>query len=211
MSFGYGPNPYYKSFSISNHTIHLLGSLPMNLDSTIKLLQKLDNIEPALICLTGYHPDSYKNYKYFRTKKNYSPVTFPYKDEDLMIKSKFTSYFHKDYPSNLYYYNDDIGNFYYSDYALKRCITDDNLSCAHWSCLDNKSGLVAAGAHPFMVHEGICHSISLPRLREIFHNTVEEYLKRSKSLGWEPVTLPTELYYYLNTISKLEYPSELLK
>ena len=62
-----------------------------------------------------------------------------------------------------------------------------------------------------MIHEDLCHSLSLKRLKEIFHESLNEYLRRSKTLGWDPVHQPIDLYYYLQTISKLTYSKELLE
>ena len=211
MYFGIAPPPHYQSQNLDNRIIYVLGSHPRNFDSTISLLQRLDNIKPSLLCLADFHPDSHKNYRFFNTNKIYSSVKFPYTENDLLIKSQFSTYFNKEYPLNLFYYHDESGNFYYMDIETKRLIPDDSLSAAHWGYLDRGCSLVACGAHPFMIHEDLCHNLTLDRMKHMFHHTVEAYLRKSKALGWDPVYHPIDLYYFLHTMSKNSFPEELIR
>lgn len=167
--------------------------------------------EANVICLASFHPDSHRLYSFFNTNKVFESSNFPYKEEDLAIKSKFNKYFDKDYPLNLAYYNDDTGNLYLADMYNRLCIPDDNLSAAHWSYIDKNCSLIAAGAHPFMIHEDLCHELPLDFLRSIFDYTVKEYLQRSKHLGWEPIKKPSDLYPFLHSICQQKYHKEILE
>ena len=75
--------------------------------------------------------------------------------------------------------------------------------------MSSDCGLVAAGAHPFRIHEDLCMSLSLDKLKEIFHSVVNEYLNRAKSLGWEPVVNPVDMYTHIHAIARHTFPKEL--
>lgn len=208
--FGIAAEPHYLTKNLNNRIVNILGSHPRNFESTLTVLQRLDSIRPSIICLTEFHPDSYRDYKFFNTVKNFTKGNFPYSDQDLLIKSEFSKYFNRDYLNNLFFYHEDSGCFYLSDYENKRLIPDDNLSVAHWSYLDRDCGLVGASPHPFMVHEDLCHNLPLDQLKHIFHHSLKEYTRKAKGLGLEPLTQPMDLYYFLHTLSKHFFPEELI-
>jgi hypothetical protein len=133
---------------------------------------------------------------------------FPYSDSDLPIKEKMFSFFDKEYNRNHYYFHNDAGTFFFAEPFTKTCVNDDPLSVANWAYLERKTGLIASGAHPFMIHEDLCHSISLGRMREVFHLAVEECTKKGKALGLEPLKMPMQMYHRIYKIMKAEYIEE---
>ena len=58
-------------------------------------------------------------------------MPFKIKEEDLVIKTKFSSYFNKEYNDNFFYFHDEAGAFYFSDPDRKIKVPDDELSAAH--------------------------------------------------------------------------------
>lgn len=133
---------------------------------------------------------------------------YPYKDSDLPIKEKFFSFLDKEYNANLYFFNNDSGTFFLADPFTKTCVNDDSLSAVNWAYLERNCGLIASGAHPFMIHEDLCHSISLERMREIFHLATEECLRRGKALGIEPLKMPMQMYHRIYRIMKSKFIDE---
>lgn len=84
------------------------------------------------------------------------------------------------------------------------------LSSAFWTIEDQKSALIAGGGSVFQIHEDLVHSFSLDQLRDIFHTSLSEVIKRSKALGWNPARDPSHFYTRLIGISRERYRQELL-
>jgi hypothetical protein len=198
----------YASLELEGRKMWLLGSTPRHFQSSGDILNQLDKINPSAVCVTDLHPTSSFEYSHFASDLAFKNPGLPYQDSDLMVKGKFFDFFEKHYTKNLYYFHNDSGTFFMADPYTKTCVNDDALSVANWTYLDENSGLVAAGAHPFMIHEDLIHSISLKRMREVFHLSVEEFQRRSKSLGETPLTRPLELLRKLTNIIKSEYIEE---
>ena len=198
----------YASLEQEGQKIWILGSTPRHFYSTTQILNRLDSISPTAICVTSMHPTSSLDYLHYNESSQCEDPQLPYTDSDLLIKQKFFEFFDNHYSKNLYFFNDDSGNFFLAEPTTKTVFNDDGLSAANWAYLEKNCGLVAAGAHPFMVHEDLIHSIPLKRMREVFHLVVEEFTRRSKALGAEPLTQPVDLYHRLHNIVKADYIDE---
>jgi hypothetical protein len=135
--------------------------------------------------------------------------------EDVAITTNFSSFFHKEFKYDPWFFADKNGFCYQPDYTHNEALPDvkyiqDMLSSALWVIEDQKSALIAGGGTVFQIHEDLVHSLSLDSLRNIFHTTLEEVNRRTKALGWDPARDPSHFYTRLIGISKEKYRNELL-
>ncbi|CAG9325926.1 unnamed protein product [Blepharisma stoltei] len=206
------PRPFESNFTYMSHKGTIFGSIPGNFNSSEYLLEKLDKMSPAVVCISLLHPLSYLSYKYCNTPKQYENLSLGMNQEKLLpIREKFKGYFANELRRTFFHFTDDFGVFYLVDPVKKELLPDDGLTAVNWGSESNQAGVVAAGAHPLAIHEDLIHNISLPRLKEIFHTSLNKHLARAKSLGFEPSINTAEFYYYLTISARLHFQNELLR
>lgn len=124
------PEPAQQEVKLSGCTAYVLGDIWNNFNSSETVLHRLDTLNPDVVCIGSFHPESHKPYS-----SQMDPTVLYPKDDDLFLRTKFTHFFSKEFHNQHLYYFDQFGIFYKANSLTKICMPDVNIYLDCFECL----------------------------------------------------------------------------